>query len=97
MRADKDEYRRAEPLFVRVCIFAGVANWRSMYIPALIRSRPFELADPESQQLRDIESTSVPQHMSRILTSLAQKSSFRQQDTWKEAKFDEAAISQSSV
>ena len=68
-----------------------------MYIPALIRSRLFELADPESQQLRDIESTGVPQPMSRILTSLAQESIFRRRDTSKEAKFDEAAISQSSV
>ena len=68
-----------------------------MYIAHLIRSLPFALSDSESQKLRDIESTGVPQPVSRILTSLAQESIFRRRDTSKEAKFDEAAISQSSV
>lgn len=54
------------------------------------------LADSESQQPRDIESTGIPQHSSRILTSLAQQSVFRRRDTSKEAKCDQAAIFQSS-
>jgi hypothetical protein len=54
------------------------------------------LTDSELQQPRDIESTGIPQHWSRILTSLAQESVFRRRDTSKEAKCNQAAIFHSS-